>query len=122
MSSSDAPVTTPDMSIGDLATICAIKLQAGSAQRSCGGWRARRMDEFSVPIRRISPIELAQQRRPGEVAVADAAAGLRLHPLIGVFEDVLRRVDQLGIAGQRHHLNLAGALETEQNIEGGGNG
>src|SRR3954469_6820958 len=120
MSSSDAPVATPDISIGDLAAICAIKLQARSAQRSCGGWRARRVDELSVPIRRISPIELAQQRRPGEVAVAGAAAGPRLHPLIGVFEDVLWRVDQLGVAGQRHDLNLAGALEAEQNIEGCG--
>src|SRR6266568_3061377 len=35
MSSSDAPVATPDISIGDLAAVRAIKLQAGSAQRSC---------------------------------------------------------------------------------------
>src|SRR5438445_2105598 len=72
----------------------------------------------SVSIRRIGAVELAQQGRPGKVAVTGAAAGLRLHPLIGVFEDVLRRVDQLGVAGQRHNLNLAGTFETEQHIEG----
>src|SRR6266702_2964999 len=43
-----------------------------------------------VSIRWISPIELAQQRWPSELAVTGTAAGLRLHPLIGVFEDVLR--------------------------------
>src|SRR5207237_1248989 len=84
--------------------------------------RTRLTKRTSVPIGRIGAIELAQQRRPGEVAVASTSAGLRLHPLIGVFEDVLRRVDQLGVAGQRHDLHLAGALEAEQNIECGGNG
>jgi hypothetical protein len=34
----------------------------------------------------------------------------------------LRRIDQLGVAGQRHDLNLAGTLEAEQHVERGRNG
>jgi hypothetical protein len=37
MFSSNAPVAPPDVSMGDLTTVCASKLQAVSAQRSGGG-------------------------------------------------------------------------------------
>ena len=56
----DAPVATPDNSIGDLAATGAIKLQAGAAQSSCG---VSGVPSGSVPIGRIGAVELAQQRR-----------------------------------------------------------
>lgn len=71
----------------------------------------------SIPIGRIGAIKLAQQRRPGEVAVTGAAARFGLHPLVSIFENSFRRIDQFGVAGQCHHLHLAGTLEPEQHIE-----
>ena len=75
-----------------------------------------------VPIRRIDAVELSQQGRPGEAAVAVGPIGSRPHLVEGCFHHVLRRVDQLGIAGQRHDLHFAGALQAEQRIECRGHG
>src|SRR6202043_4235181 len=42
-----------------------------------------------IPVRRIDAVELAQQRGPGEVAVAVGLIGARLHLVEGLFQDVL---------------------------------
>src|SRR5712692_11912362 len=65
--------------------------------------------------RRIDRIELPDQRRPFEQAELAAHAGLI--EVRCVLDDLARRERDLGVAGERRHLQLAGALQAEDVVE-----
>src|SRR3982074_1879525 len=71
--------------------------------------------DFLVSERRVDRVELPEERRPFEQAEAAAHAGLV--EVRGGFDQLARRHRELGVAGKRHDLQLAGALEAEDVVE-----
>src|SRR5687768_16888408 len=64
-------------------------------------------------VRRVFPVELAEQRGPFE----EAAAARRLQALVRMPDDFARRILKLHVARERGHLELARALETKDVVE-----
>src|SRR5882672_10533938 len=93
---------------------CCPYSRGGSTGAATG---ARRPGPSSLlAVRRIDRVELADERRPFEDA--ELAAHARLVEMRGFLDDLARRQRDLGVAGKRRHLQLAGALEAEDVVPG----
>src|SRR3979490_787600 len=68
-----------------------------------------------LAVRRIDRVELPDQRRPFEDTELAAHAGLV--EMRCFFDDLARRQRDLGVAGERRHLQLAGALQAKDVVE-----
>src|SRR5436853_2007713 len=86
------------------------KVGTGFPKRSCSNKKIERDDDSKkshhalsgtvgcplIPIRAIDAIQLAQQRRPGEIAIAVRLVCARPHLVKGLFQDVAGGDRQLG--------------------------